>query len=92
MSLLDNRHVASHVYDFSLDGFNENSRLDLELLIDILDDHFEAIEHTKSRELVSAKKAAIAVRDQYEALGLSRSDESLTSNNGRRIFLGVSAA
>lgn len=92
MSLLDNRHVANHVYEFSLDGFNENSRLDLELMIDMLDDRFEAIEYAKSRELISAKKAAIAVRDQYESLGYSRSDNSLTSTNGRRIFLGVVAA
>ena len=37
MSLLTNPHVNTFVHEFGLDGFDENSRFDLELFIDMVD-------------------------------------------------------
>jgi hypothetical protein len=92
MSLLTNPHVNTFVYEFGLDGFDENSRFDLEMFIDMIDLLFTDIEYTKTRELIAAKKAAIAVRDQYESLGYELPNNFVISHNGIRIFEGVAAA
>lgn len=92
MTLLDNRFAARLIEQLDIENFDEYSRRDLELLIDYIDLRFENIEGGKTRELIETKKAAIAVRDQYESLGFSLPENLVTSYNGVRIFEGVDAA
>jgi len=91
-ALTDNRFAARLIVQFGIENFDESSRSDLEFLIELIDLRFENIEGAMTRELIETKKAAIAVRDQYESLGYSLPNYSVTSHNGIRIFEGVNAA
>jgi len=93
MSLLNNRFVVPFIAQTEINNFDEYSQNDLEEVINGIDLFFEENEFVKSGlTLIKAKKAAIAVRDQYESLGYSLPKNLVTSYNGIRIFEGVNAA
>lgn len=91
--LTENRFVAPFIEETEINNFDEYSQDSLEELINVIDLFFEKNEFVKSGlTLIKAKKAAIAVRDQYESLGYSLPENLVTSYNGIRIFEGVNAA